>query len=390
MTVELDKEKGPQVPVIEGKEPPCFIRLFNGRMIVHTGKRDVTVSTRWRLFIVRNELPYEAYLWEIPVNSCNLRSRGSFIVVDCHKGALYVWHGCKSSAETKLRAREIADQLVKRCPTELGLQSTDSILLTELSEGSECKEFWQALNGKNYATYSSLLLDDRPYDHSPRLFHMSASAGVFEATEILNPTRSNDATICSPFPFLQVDLYCATQPALFLLDNQYEVYLWVGWWPTADTDGTDSSAIAGSAEVRFTAARRCAMETILDYCNVRYSSTPPVAYIVYAGKEPLRFTNLFPYWQTDETVASLVGATFPPELKDLELVDDALAKLTVARVYTWEELQERPLPDGVDMERLETYLATEEFEEVLGMTRVEFSALPTWKQTKLKKDIGLF
>lgn len=30
------------------------------------------------------------------------------------------------------------------------------------------------------------------------------------------------------------------------------------------------------------------------------------------------------------------------------------------------------------------------FQELLGMTKDEFSALPTWKQTKLKKDVGLF
>lgn len=38
MTVELDADKGPQVLVSQGKEPPCFPRLFDGRMVVHRGK----------------------------------------------------------------------------------------------------------------------------------------------------------------------------------------------------------------------------------------------------------------------------------------------------------------------------------------------------------------
>ena len=38
MTVELDKEKGPQVRVEEGKEPPTFLNLFNGGLILLQGR----------------------------------------------------------------------------------------------------------------------------------------------------------------------------------------------------------------------------------------------------------------------------------------------------------------------------------------------------------------
>ena len=44
-----------------------------------------------------------------------------------------------------------------------------------------------------------------------------------------------------------------------------------------------------------------------------------------------------------------------------ERVEDVYIKLTQTR-YTLEELQERPLPDGVDPLKLESYLADEEFE----------------------------
>ena len=40
MTVELDEERGPQIRVDEGKEMPCFLNLFDGRMIIHIGKRE--------------------------------------------------------------------------------------------------------------------------------------------------------------------------------------------------------------------------------------------------------------------------------------------------------------------------------------------------------------
>jgi hypothetical protein len=38
MTVELDKEKGPQVRVTQGKEPPAFLALFNGGMVILEGR----------------------------------------------------------------------------------------------------------------------------------------------------------------------------------------------------------------------------------------------------------------------------------------------------------------------------------------------------------------
>ena len=100
--------------MVEGKEPPCFIRLFSGHMMIHSGKRDDVTDHRWRLYILRNELPLEAYLWEIPAECRNLRSRASFILVDCERTELYVWHGAKSSFPTKQRVMDIANWIVAR------------------------------------------------------------------------------------------------------------------------------------------------------------------------------------------------------------------------------------------------------------------------------------
>ncbi|XP_068261401.1 supervillin isoform X15 [Nyctibius grandis] len=52
MTVELDEERGAQVQVLQGKEPPCFLQCFQGGMIVHAGRREEeeenTQNVRWR------------------------------------------------------------------------------------------------------------------------------------------------------------------------------------------------------------------------------------------------------------------------------------------------------------------------------------------------------
>jgi len=57
-------------------------------------------------------------------------------------------------------------------------------------------------------------VDVRPFDYTPRLFHLSSVSGVFEATEVVNPAINHDG-VASPFPFLQSDLYNVTQPGAY-------------------------------------------------------------------------------------------------------------------------------------------------------------------------------
>jgi supervillin len=90
-----------------------------------------------------------------------------------------------------------------------------------------------------------------------------------------------------------------------MLDNEHEVWLWQGWWPDLpDTDNTNT----GSGKLRLAVERRCAMETVMEYCRIKGDNEdriPPSAYLVLAGLEPLAFTSLFPYWTVDERVAQL-------------------------------------------------------------------------------------
>merc|ERR1711862_772325 len=58
--------------------------------------------------------------------------------------------------------------------------------------------------------------------------------------------------------------------------------------------------------------------------------------------------------------------------------------------YSWDELKQRPLPDGVDPSRLEKYLSDDDFVAHLGLNREEFMAAPRWKQLEIRKEKGLF
>ncbi|KAH9498340.1 hypothetical protein Btru_006592 [Bulinus truncatus] len=387
MTVELDEERGPQVRVLQGKEIPCFLNLFKGRMVVHIGKReDPTTSTTgaWRLFCLRGDYDNELCLVEIPVAINHLRSRSTFVFLNVNTGMVYIWHGAKSPKHIRENARKAMEHIKENAPLEFSLHKNAALTITEVEEGEEKKEIWAALDCKDRNLYHSLLADPKPYTHTLRLYHMSSVNLVFEVHEQLNPSRVPDLT--TPYPFLQSDLYKAAQPALFLVDNDHEVYLWQGWFPVSsqDTDNVNT----GSALSRFNMDRKCAMETTLHYCKVKNPSHPPPAYLVCAGVEPECFTSLFPVWIVDTIVQDI--SLEEGRLKGYrEKVSDVLHRLTKTK-YTLAELQERPLPEGVDPLKLESYLEDIEFEEILGMNREEFYAHPAWKQRQLKQQAKLF
>ncbi|KAF7666598.1 hypothetical protein LDENG_00100350 [Lucifuga dentata] len=378
MTVELGSHRGAQVLVSQGKEPPCFLQLFQAGLIIHKGSRDDSADNTegWRLFCVRGEVEVEASLVEVDCQRASLRSRGSLVLLNAHKAHVYLWHGCKAHASARQVATRAVEKLQERCPSELGLSGASIVKVEEVEEGAEPLEFLKALGLQDKKAYDCMLQDPGKYNFTPRLFRLSGSSGVFEGEEKLYPARVTEGVMA--MPFLQENLYSAHQPALFLLDNRMEVYLWQGWQPE-DTQCT------GSAKIRWDNERKCAMETVLHYCKDKNPRRPPQAYLILAGCEPLTFTNIFPYWEKDPSIAAQVEGS----RNKVILVKEALSKLSKQQ-YSIEELTSKPLPEGVDPLRLEDYLSEKDFKRLLEMTRVEFNALPNWKQKNLKKSKGLF
>ncbi|XP_061442436.1 supervillin isoform X5 [Rhineura floridana] len=382
MTVELDEERGAQVQVLQGKEPPCFLQCFQGGMIVHTGRREEeeeNTQSDWRLYCVRGEVSLEGNLLEVACHCSSLRSRTSMIVLNISKALIYLWHGCKAQPHTKEVGRTAANKIKEQCPLEAGLHSSRKVTIHECDEGSEPLGFWDALGRRDRKAYDCMLQDPGKFNFTPLLFILGSSSGEFSATEYVYP--ATDPFVVNSMPFLQEDLYTAPQPALFLVDNHHEVYLWQGWWPV-------ENKIAGSARIRWASDRKCAMETVLQYCKGKNVKKPPKSYLIHAGLEPLTFTNMFPSWEHREDIAEITEMDAEAS-NQIILVEDVLAKLC-KKLYPLAELLARPLPEGVDPLNLEIYLSDEDFEAGLQMTREEYNALPSWKQVNLKKAKGLF
>ncbi|XP_068565651.1 supervillin a isoform X3 [Cebidichthys violaceus] len=389
MTVELDEERGAQVQVQQGKEPPCFLQCFKGGMVVHSGKREEeeeNSQSDWRLYCVRGEAEAEGHLLEVACHCSSLRSRVSMVLLSASQALIYLWHGCKSQTHTREVARTAANQIKQHCPLETGLHSSSKVTIRECDEGAEPAGFWEPLGRRDRKAYDCMLQDPGRFNFSPRLYQLSSSSGEFAAVEFLYPAR--DPKEVNSMPFLQEDLYTASQPALFLVDNHHEVYLWQGWWP-------QDSESPGSARIRWDSDRKCAMETVLQYCREKNEKKPPKAYLIHAGLEPLTFTNMFPSWEHREDIAEITERE-AEVCNQIILVEDVLARLCKT-TYPLADLLARPLPEGVDPLRLEVYLSEEDFEGVgaygkkaLEATREEYGALPGWKQVKLKKVKGLF
>ncbi|XP_077365026.1 supervillin a isoform X3 [Festucalex cinctus] len=389
MTVELDEERGAQIQVQQGKEPPCFLQCFKGRMIVHAGKREEEEENSqndWRLYCVRGEVEVESHLVEVVCHCSSLRSRVSMVLLSVSQSLIYLWHGCKSQAHTREVARTAASGIKDHCPLEAGLHSSSKVTIRECDEGAEPQGFWEALGRRDRKAYDCMLQDPGRFNFTPRLYQLSSSSGDFVAVEFLYPAR--DAQQVNSMPFLQEDLYSASQPALFLVDNHHEVYLWQGWWP-------QDSKSTGSARIRWDSDRKCAMETVLQYCREKNPKKAPKAYLIHAGLEPLTFTNMFPSWEHREDIAEITERE-AEVCNQIILVEDVLARLCQT-MYPLEDLLARPLPEGVDPLRLEVYLSDEDFQGVgacgkkgLEMTREEYATMPAWKQVNLKKTKGLF
>ncbi|KAA0725187.1 Supervillin [Triplophysa tibetana] len=382
MTVELDEERGAQMLVQQGKEPPCFLQCFNGGMIVHAGKREEeeeNAQNDWRLFCVRGEKPIEGHLLEAVCHCSSLRSRTSLILLNIPKASMYLWHGCKAQMHTRDVGRTTANKIKEQCPLEAGLHSSSKVSIQECDEGAESLGFWEALGRRDRKAYDCMLQDPGKFNFTPRLFQLSSTSGEFVAVELVYPSREPNSV--NSMPFLQEDLYTATQPALFLVDNHHEVYLWQGWWPV-DSEST------GSARIRWDSDRKCAMETVLQYCKEKNEKKPPKSYLIHAGLEPLTFTNMFPCWEHREDITEITEKE-AEVCNQIILVEDVLSRLCKT-TYPLADLQARPLPEGVDPLKLEIYLSDEDFEKALEMTRSEYEALPGWKQVNVKKAKGLF
>ncbi|XP_037121236.1 gelsolin a isoform X2 [Syngnathus acus] len=203
LTAQLDEELGGgpvQVRVVQGKEPAHLMSLFGGQpMVVYKGgtsrEGGQSEPAETRLFQVRSNSAGHTRAVEVDAVAANLNSNDAFVLVS--SGGSFLWVGVGASDTEKTGAQQMSDLL--------------GVSPSELTEGQETGQFWDALGGKTeYRT--STRLKDKMDAHPPRLFACSNKTGNFIIEEV-------------PGEITQDDL--ATDDVM-ILDTWEQVFVWIG------------------------------------------------------------------------------------------------------------------------------------------------------------------
>lgn len=204
---ELNIEDVPVDRTYQWTEPPIFLRLFHGSLVVHNKSN---LSAAARLYMLCGTVKEEAHFVEVPKKKKSLRSRTSFLLVLPHDHQLFIWYGSKAYN------RDFFDNVLLSLQTKASIiYGTDnkSFNVTKVEEKNGDEKFLSYLNGSvnDYFTLANEVL--LKYEYNPRLFYLNNITGEFTAIEI-EYTLGSD--YLNPFPFLQDHLYTAAQPGKFI------------------------------------------------------------------------------------------------------------------------------------------------------------------------------
>uniref|UniRef100_A0A8C2EPC3 Villin-1 n=1 Tax=Cyprinus carpio TaxID=7962 RepID=A0A8C2EPC3_CYPCA len=291
-------------------------------------------------------------VYEVGLSVCSylITFKGTTLSLCC-----YLWYGKGCSGDEREMAKTLADIISKREKNVI-------------AEGQEPADFWVNLGGKSQYANSKRLQDEN-CSITPRLFECSNQTGRFIATEITN--------------FNQDDL---DEDDVMLLDIWDQVYLWIG---KGANDKEKHDAVV------------TAQEYLKSHPAGRDLDTPIL--VVKQGFEPPTFTGWFHAWDpqkwsgtfSDNLTPCAQDLTKPTsnQTNSSNSTQGANLPRPVTETFPPEKLvnvQTEDLPDGVDPTRKEDYLSNDDFKLIMGISRNDFYALPSWKQLNLKKKMGLF
>ncbi|XP_035235243.1 gelsolin-like isoform X1 [Anguilla anguilla] len=243
-----------QVRVVQGKEPAQLMSLFGGQpMVVHKNgtsrEGGQAEPAETRLFQLRANPAGGTRAVEVDASASELNSNDVFVLVT--PATTFTWVGQGASDAEKHGAQQLCDIL--------------GVSASELAEGEEADDFWEALGGKaEYCT--SLRLKDKMDVHPPRLFVCSNKTGQFMIEEV-------------PGEMTQDDL--ATDD-IMILDTWDELFVWIG----KEANEEEKAAVMTSA---------------IQYIKTDPSGRDPQTPIemIKQGFEPPTFTGWFLGWDDD-------------------------------------------------------------------------------------------
>ncbi|XP_033728883.1 villin-1-like isoform X2 [Pecten maximus] len=361
--VELDDKLGGsavQIRVVQGREPPHFMAMFDGKMIVFSGGKASGSQEKSEekghedgpgdkyMLHVRGTSQLSLKAVQVPLRASSLNSNDVFVVVT--KTSVLIWMGKKCTGDER--------EMAKRICTRFSRQPT------MVFEGQEKDDFWKILGGKE--EYACEKIEQTAEEvRPPRLFQISNATGAIQVSEIPD--------------FTQADL---VPEDVMLLDAWDCLYLWIG---------------GGANKAERSQATTLAMEYMTSDPAGRNVGTPIIQ--IKQGYEPPTFTGFLgvwdrQLWSNGKSYSELVeeaknqNEVLPQEV---EAESNGTDFSTVAK-YPLEKLQvsTEDLPQGVDPTCRELHLETEEFDRLFGMPYAQFQSVAMWKQKQMKQKLKLF
>ncbi|KAH7302617.1 hypothetical protein KP509_23G079800 [Ceratopteris richardii] len=269
-----------QACIVEGKEPPEFVGLFQNffqfkgglsagykKKIQDDGLDDDTYSDSGvALFRVQGTGPHNSKAFQVDLDAESLNSSYCYILQN--NASLFIWNGNSSTPQDH--------QLTVKMAEFLKSGTTPKIV----KEGSESANFWNPLGGKK--SHPNFRASKEP-SKDARLFACSLTKGKLEVAEVFN--------------FTQDDLLSED---VMILDTFTEVFAWVG-------QNTDSKIKQQAFDIaQKYIERAAALEGLPEDIPM---------YKVTEGNEPFFFTKYFANW--DAVKAAVQGDSFQKRLNIL-------------------------------------------------------------------------
>ncbi|KAM9601549.1 villin-like protein isoform 1-T2 [Trichechus inunguis] len=384
-----------QEHVSMGSEPPHFLAIFQGQLVVFQGGTGCNgrgqPAPTTRLFHVRGTDSHNTKTVEVPARASSLSSSDVFLLLTAD--VCYLWFGKGCSGDQREMARKVVT-LISRNNKEIVL------------EGQEPPHFWGALGGP--APYpSNKRLPEEACSLQPRLFECSSQSGCLVLTEVVF--------------FSQEDL---DKYDIMLLDTWEEIFLWLG-----EAARSWKEAVGWGQEYLKThpAGRSPATPIVL----VKQGLEPPTFIGWFPAWDPYKWTNSQSYEEMVEGGLGAVADIFKvtAEVNNFRLSNPrgngtagpvTLLALKGPRDSAENELGSKAgsassysssnssiisgalprerlmyqaaedLPEGVDPARKEFYLSDSDFHDIFGKSKEEFYSMAKWKQQQEKKQHGFF
>ncbi|XP_055985318.1 villin-like protein [Sorex fumeus] len=382
-----------QVHVTMGSEPPHFLAIFKGRLVIFQKNPALNGKGEWpaaiRLLHIQGTEYHNTKTVEVPAHASALHSDDIFLLLT--PGICYLWFGKGCNGDQRLMARRVASTVSGK--------KQEMVL-----EDQEPPHFWEVLGGcAPYPRNKRLPEEDTSFP--PRLFGCSSQSGRLVLTEVMF--------------FQQEDL---DKYGIMLLDTWQEVFLWIG---SAAREAKEALAWGREYLKNHPARRSLATLIVL----VRQGHEPPTFTSWFLSWDPNKWTNNQFYEEVVESSLDVRPADsemghFPlstwlancreapwiitafrapedssenePELgskigsNDCDHGDTRLVRpVSLPR----EQLMHQPakdLPDGVDPAHKEFYLSDSDFQDIFGKSKEEFYSMAQWRQQQEKKQFGFF